>query len=438
MAGLIDKILRRDNQKLTYDKAKELAAHEDEAVRAELAQRTDVLPEILYFLAEDPSPLVRRLIAENKATPHHADLILARDDDLDVRGGLAGKISRLAPELHPDDQDKVKRMAYEALEVLTRDQVTRVRQILAEALKDVADAPPEVIRRLAFDIEIVVAGPVLENSPVLTDADLLEIIEKGTANGRLGFISRRQGVSGDVSQAIAGAGDDDAVALLLANPSAQIREETLDAIIDRAETIESWHAPLVARPKLSSLATLRLARFVAANLIEVLAARRDLAPDVLEEVRRVVDERIGAGEGGLPPLGGEGGLPPPGGEGEDSATPLEQAFAEAERLHQGGELTLGYLGGVIRAGKPEPVMAALAVLAGIPIMAVQKAALSKNQKGLVAVAWKAGLTADLAERVQGCLLGVDAADVMKATDGGDYPMSEGDMEWQFEFVCDLA
>ena len=429
MVGLIDKILRRDKQTLTYDKAKELAAHEDEAVRAELAQRSDVRPEILYFLAEDPSPLVRRLIAENKATPHHADLILARDHDLDVRGGLAEKISRLAPELDPDDQDKVKRMAYEALEVLTRDQVTRVRQILAEALKDVAGAPPEVIRRLAFDIEIVVAGPVLENSPVLTDADLLEIIEKGTAHGRLGFISRRRDVSGDVSQAIAAAGDEEAVALLLANPSAQIREETLDAIIDRAATIESWHAPLVARPKLSDMAAVRLAHFVAANLIEVLAARRDLSPDVLEEVRRVVDERIDAGESGLTPSGAEG---------EDSATPLEEAYAEAEQLHQAGELTLGYLGRVIRAGTPEPVMAALAVLAGITIMAVQKAVLSQNQKGLVSVAWKAGLTADLAENVQASLLGIDAADVMKATDGGDYPMSEGDMEWQFEFVCDLA
>jgi len=83
-------------------------------------------------------------------------------------------------------------------------------------------------------------------------------------------------------------------------------------------------------------------------------------------------------------------------------------------------------------------MAALAVLAGITIMAVQKAVLSQNQKGLVSVAWKAGLTADLAENVQASLLGIDAADVMKATDGGDYPMSEGDMEWQFEFVCDLA
>ena len=37
-------------------------------------------------------------------------------------------------------------MTYEALEILARDQVTRVRQILSEALKDVANAPPEVIR----------------------------------------------------------------------------------------------------------------------------------------------------------------------------------------------------------------------------------------------------------------------------------------------------
>jgi uncharacterized protein (DUF2336 family) len=64
-------------------------------------------------------------------------------------------------------------MAYEALDALARDQVIRVRRILSEALKDVADAPPEVIRRLASDVELVVSGPVLQYSPVLTEEDLL-------------------------------------------------------------------------------------------------------------------------------------------------------------------------------------------------------------------------------------------------------------------------
>ena len=428
MKSLIDKILSRDNQTLTYDKAKELASHEDEAVRAELAGRDDAQPEILYFLAEDPSPKVRRLIAENPSTPHHADLILARDDDHNVRGGLAEKISRLAPGMDPDEQDKIKRMAYEALEVLTRDQVTRVRQILAETLKDVAGAPPEVIRRLAFDTEIVVAGPVLEFSPVLTDKDLLEIIQQGTSRERLNFISKRRTVSETLSDAIEENGDEEAVALLLGNPSAQIREETLDRIIDRASGYKSWHAPLVARPKLSESAALRLAHFVAANLIDVLAKRQDLAPEVLNEVKRVVDERIDAGKPGFEQEARAA---------EGNTTPLEQAYEDAVKMHDVGDLTLAKAERIIKSDTNEQVMAALAVLSEISIMAVQKTALSKNQKGIIAVVWKAGLSGKIAEKIQSTLLEISDDDILKGK-AGAFPMSDDDMEWQFEFVSDLV
>lgn len=429
MKGLIDKILRRDNQTLSYEKAKELASHEDEDVRAELAGRGDLRPEILYFLAEDPSPRVRKVIAENAATPPHADLILARDRDGDVRGGLAGKISGRAPTLDPNEQDKVKRMSYEALDLLTRDQVTRVRQILAEALKDVAGVPPDVIRRLAFDTEIVVAGPVLEFSPVLSEKDLLDIIEQGVMQGRVEFISKRRTLSEGLSDAIAATGDERAIALLLANPSAQIREETLDKIIDEAAQIESWHAPLVARPKLSESAALRLAHFVAANLIEVLAERRDLAPEVLAEVRRVVDARIDAAEPGFSAETADAD--------EDAETPLEVAYGDALKRKGAGELTPAHVSRVLEGAAREPAIAALAVMADIPLAAVQKTIHSKNQKGIVSVAWKAGLTPPMAEKVQLHLLGIGPDEVLKGENDG-YPMSDDDMEWQFEFVADLA
>lgn len=446
MTGRIDKILGGEGLALSYEKAKELAGHEDEEVRAELAGRLDLKPEILYFLAEDSSPRVRRLIAENPATPHHADLLLARDDDQDVRGGLAEKISRLAPDMNPDEQDKVKRMAYEALELLTRDQVTRVRQILAEALKDVAEAPPDVIRRLAFDTEIVVAGPILEFSPVLTDSDLLEIIQQGTSQGRLDHISRRRQVSAALSDAIAATGDETAVGLLLANPSAQIREETLDRIIDAAVKVESWHAPLVARPKLSGRAALRLAHFVAANLIEILAERHDLEPDVLDEVRRVVDQRIDAGDPGFAANAtAEADTETdtetdPGTDTEpktDTATPLEMALEEASKRLNAGELTLAWVERVLGQGTRESTMAALAVLSDIAVTSVQRAVVGRNQKGIVALAWKAGLTPELAEKAQCQLLGIEAADVLKG-EPGTFPMTDNDMEWQLELIGDTA
>ena len=175
MKSLFKRLFKGNNENhpLSYDQAKEMAQDKGEEVRLDLAARSDVEPEILYFLADDPSADVRRRIASNKATPVQADYLLAKDADQDVRGDLAEKIAQLAPGLTADEQDKMRKMAYEALDALAHDQVIRVRRILSEALKDVAGAPPEVIRRLASDVELVVSGPVLQYSPVLTEEDLL-------------------------------------------------------------------------------------------------------------------------------------------------------------------------------------------------------------------------------------------------------------------------
>ena len=90
-----------------------------------------------------------------------------------------------------------------------------MRQILAETLKTFADAPPQVMGALARDVEDIVACPVLEFSPCLSDEVLLEIINKGCASGRLKAISRRRNVSVDVCDAIVGTDDEPAIAALL-------------------------------------------------------------------------------------------------------------------------------------------------------------------------------------------------------------------------------
>ena len=86
MKGLIKSLFKGKtaDELLTYEEARGLARDEALDVRRDLAARSDVEPEILYFLAEDTAPEVRRQIAVNKATPVHADLLLASDDDQDV------------------------------------------------------------------------------------------------------------------------------------------------------------------------------------------------------------------------------------------------------------------------------------------------------------------------------------------------------------------
>ena len=406
----------------TYEEARGLARDGALDVRRDLAARSDVEPEILYFLAEDPAPEVRRQIAVNKVTPVHADLLLASDDDQDVRGDLAGKIATLAPGLSADEQDKVRHMTYQVLEVLARDQATRVRKILSDALKDVADAPPDVIRKLASDAELVVSGPVLQYSPVLTEDDLLEILETNPSSGNLCAVSRRETVPATLADVIIATYDEEAVALLLDNPSAQIREEMLDRIIDRAPDIEPWHEPLIHRPLLPGRAAAKLARFVAHNLLDNLKAREDLEPEVLEEVRQVVEKRLQEEPPERP---------------EEEKTSAEEALKKVTALKAEGKLEEAVVADALKSGEREISIAALSALSGLKVAMVRAVITNRSAKGMVAIAWKAGVTAKLAETLQQKLALVQQKEVLKAN-GPDYPLDDDAMEWQLDFIKDLA
>jgi uncharacterized protein (DUF2336 family) len=418
VSGFLKKLFGLGGSKtLDYEKAKELAAHPDAAIRAEVAARDDVKAEILYFLAEDKDAAVRRHVAANPQAPPQANLLLAGDTDEAVRADLAAKISRVAPGLSAHEQDRLRRVTYEALDVLTRDQIPQIRQILAEALKDVADAPPEVIHRLARDAELVVAGPVLQFSPLLGDEDLLEIIAANPIPGALSAISRRSTVNSRVCDAIAATEDKDAIAVLLGNQSAQIREETLDRLADRAADIEAWHRPFVERPKLSPKTAQKLARFVAASLLKRLSERADLGPEATAAVAAVVAKRIDEIQGMAEPKGVAG-----------EAALLERV----RRLRAQGALDETALDTALSSGDTLFVQAALAELAGLPAAVVKKVVDTQSAKGMVAVAWKAGMSASFGSLLQSRLLRLPGAKTLPPK-GGDHPLSEDEMEWQLEF-----
>ncbi|CAA7611852.1 conserved hypothetical protein [Candidatus Terasakiella magnetica] len=407
---------------LEYERAKELASHPDAAVRAEVADRGDVKAEILYFLAEDTDAEVRRRVAANAGAPAQANLLLANDQSDIVRSDLAAKIARIAPGLSAHEQDRLRRMTYQAIEMLARDQVARVRQILSEALKDVANAPPEVILRLARDAELVVAGPVLRYSPVLSDEDLLEVIGANPIPGALAAISRRNIVNVRVADAIAATDDVDAIAVLLSNPSAQIREETLDRLADRAADIEAWHKPFVERPQLSSRTAQKLARFVAESLLQSLAARKDLDPEAAAAVAAVVSKRLSEVMAEVDPS-----------RTEPKHAPEEaSAIARARGLHAAGQLTETTVDTALASGDYPFVTASLSVLSGLSPAVINKIIGTQSAKGMVALTWKAGLSAILGAHLQARLIRLPGSRILNPK-GGDHPLSPSEMEWQLEF-----
>ncbi len=416
-----------NSETISYEIAKKLARDQDPEVRRVLAERADLKPEVLYYLAEDTDAEVRKAVAKNLASPRQTDVLLANDDDADVRGDLAGKIARLAPGLSTDEQDKARQATYEALETLAKDQITKVRGILSDALKDIADAPADVIKTLALDTEIEVSGPVLEFPPVLTDDDLLEIIEFGPATGGLSAISKRAEVTESVSDAIIVTDDVNAIADLLSNDSAQIRESTLDDLIERAPDVDLWHAPLVGRPKLPDGAATRLATFLADNLLEVLQERADLDTEILDTVKAVVHQRLG--DEGIMSSEPEGG-------GQDFLN-MDLPLDMVERLYSARKLDSPVIGKALNAGDYSFVLAALVVRGGIEEAVAKKIFVEKSAEGISALTWKASIPAKMAVQLQQRMGRVAPSAILEA-DGENYALSNDDLNFQIELFTNLS
>ena len=417
MINLLSRLVRGAKKPLSYEETKQVLESGGQKVRKDIAGREDVQPEVLYYLAADSSSDVRRKIAVNQSTPAQADLVLARDANEDVRLDLAAKLSRLVPDLSSREREKTRKFVIEALEALARDQAVRVRQVLAEALCDMAEAPPSVIQRLARDLEQVVSCPVLELSPLLSDQDLIDIIGEGCVSGRLQAISRRDGLGEAVADAIVASDDRPAIAALLANGSAQIREQTLDALVEGAREVEAWQPPLVERPKLTPRMAQKLAGFVAEHLLDKLQRRNDLDRDTAERIAKEVRRRLDGGA---------------------SDGRIADPASEVRRLVAAGELDEDIVLAALQRGDRGLVRECLIRLGGLDGETIDKVLSGKSAKGVTALAWKAGLSMRFATQLQQHMAGIPPAQVLNARDGTDFPMTPEEMTWQLGIFQSLS
>ncbi|MEQ8268448.1 MAG: DUF2336 domain-containing protein [Parvibaculum sp.] len=403
---------RRLPQELRYEDARHVLEGHQRQAKRELAGRADAPPEALYYLACDDDLKVRSLVAANPATPIHADELLRSDADVEVREELARKIARLMPDMPKDERTSVQQRTVALLEKLSEDELPRVRAIVAREIARCPNISRQVAMRLTQDAEIAVCGPMLQYSPLLSDEDLIEIIATTQVQGATEAIAKRANLSADVSDAVVTTLDVSAVAQLLANPSATIREETLDKVISQAAGVEAWHRPLVMRTELSLRAVRRIATFVSRSLIEEIAQRHGLDEETSNwlkaEVKATIDS---APEHRNPPVARDA---------------IRDAY-EAGKL--GDELVTE---AATMSQKPSVVMA-LSLLAGVPIARIEEVIAAQSGRGITALSWKAGLSMRTALAIQTYVAHVPKGNLVLPREGIDYPMDETEMEWHLQY-----
>lgn len=392
-----------------YDRAKTIAESGTAQEKAALAQEDDVPPEILFFLANDKSKDVRRAVSDNDGAPIHADLVLAEDEDDDIRGGVADKMGRLLPTLSDEQNQKVIDMAFQVAGVLAQDRLPTVRALIAQQVKSLDNVPKEIVMTLARDTEAMVSVPVLEFSPLLSETDLVDLISTGVNGEALAAVARRENLTASVSQAIVATEDDLAVPALLANRTAEIGQDTMEAIVVAGENHPGWHQPLVERGNLANELVIRIASYASEKLVEkLLADHDDIDAETKDKLRNSVRDRM-----------------------QDLKMAWDKNDPEVVRahiFHRDGKLTPELMAQAAERGEETFVLSALSLMSGVHDTIVRRALQgAEANKAAVTLAWKAGLGVKFASILQTELLRLPKQEILSPGMSGKFPLEELEM-----------
>ena len=262
------------------------------------------------------------------------------------------------------------------------DPSTLVRRALAEALSSASRAPRHVILALAGD-EPEVAAAVLQRSPVLTDADLVDCAAAADVIAQ-SALARRPNLKPSVAAALAEVGEREAILTLIGNREAELLPGALDRIVERFGDDAEVREALIQRPSLPASVKARIA----------MATAKDLSVATAQWLPRERAERIAR-------------------EARDQAIcSIASSCSGDERrqlvrsLRECGALTPALLLRSLLGGERDLFHEALAELSGLPAPRVAAFALDPRGEGFAALARKAGLRSYVAPAFSAALAAI--------------------------------
>jgi uncharacterized protein (DUF2336 family) len=205
----------------------------------------------------------------------------------DDRAHAAHKICRCIDEAELSAEERAH--AEGIIAIMAQDAAILVRRALSVALKNSPKLPREIANRLARDIDTI-ALPVIMNSPVLTDGDLVEIVRASPASKQIAVASRET-LSVAVTGAISAYAVSDAVERALSNDNAMFDEAGFGTALERFSDISSVTAAMVRRDVLPVSVTEKLVAIVTGELFDQLVNNHELPPQIAIDLAMGARER---------------------------------------------------------------------------------------------------------------------------------------------------
>jgi len=273
----------------------------------------------------------------------------------------------LYSDLTPDDIAA----AEGAMLMLLDDPSPLVRRAMAEAFASSQKAPAAVVHALACD-QPEVSSLVLEYSPLLFDADLVDWVATGHPEMQAA-IARRSLLPCSVAAAVAEVGVPEACLALLDNTGADIAPFSINRLVERFGHLAAVREALLARNDLPLPTRQALVAKLSETLAEFVASRTWLEE---ERARRVAKE---ACEKATVVLAAE--------------TPHYEVPPLIRHLRETGQLTAGLILRALLSGNEVMFEEALAELSGLPLERVGGLVHDRGGAGFRALYDRAGLPA---------------------------------------------
>lgn len=296
------------------------------------------------------------------------DLVaLARSKATDDRERLLYGIAAMCDALPPGQE--ASPVLTEIFMTLARQAERDIRKSLSESLATATWAPPALVHMLALD-EIEIARPLIANSPLLKDADLIRILIEATIEHQI-EVARRPTLSRTVSDVIIDKAEPAILTALASNRTADIGEAGLARLVEHARRIAALRAPLTRHPGLNDALASELYAWVGQALRQAISEKFRVDESSMQ---KAVDEAAAAAR----PVGKT--EPETSDDGTSERELMERRLID--KLQGAGQLRPGFLVRAIREKKLSLFEHGVAALLGVPVKAIRKAISSTNPDDL--------------------------------------------------------
>ena len=253
------------------------------------------------------------------------------------------------------------------------------RAVFGRRLAEIPQAPPRVMRTLALDDAIEVAGPVLRDSDSLADETLVESA-RTKSQQHLMAISRRKALAEPVTDVLVSRGNRAVAVSTAGNAGARFSEFGFATLVERAHDDDDLAVAVSVRSDIPRQHLLALFAQASEAVRQSMEAADRARGGLLQEVIAQATSRLQAGL-------------------REVSTLYSAARERVVALHRDGHLDEAQLAGFAGAGRFDEATVALSLMADLPIGMIERAIANQRTEQILVLAKAIGLHWDTTKAV---------------------------------------